>query len=467
MIPQRQRLVFRFILFEFMLLNLCVLLVLFYRSPSVLLLPMKYFFLYELLPLLAVFNLSWGLIILSNSDPNFYVGYSFKKRLNYITINTFIFIGLVSTCAILFKIEYFNRTVILAPIFLFSVLNLILFNLFTTRRVKQNDATFGSKILVVGGEAESNYVADFTTKLKPYGYAMVGVLNNNKEVTNFNGNEILGELKDLPLVLDTKNVDEIFISGSSLKTAEINTVIKVADSRGVRVNFIPETPTLSGSELKTHEINGLPIFQYRQTPLDNFNNFMLKRLFDTVFSLLVLILLSPLFFLIGLLVKLESRGPMFYKPVRKGEAGNTFECFKFRTMSVCDDPLHGTQSTVKDDPRITRIGKYLRKYDLDELPQFYNVLKGDMSVVGPRPHRINLQYDFRKIVNDYMVRHYVRPGITGWAQVNGWRGPTVTVEQKKERIKFDLWYIENWSFILDVKIVFLTVFGKKSRQNAF
>lgn len=136
-------------------------------------------------------------------------------------------------------------------------------------------------------------------------------------------------------------------------------------------------------------------------------------------------------------------------------------------MSVCDDPLNGTKSTVKNDPRITRVGRFLRKYDLDELPQFINVLRGEMSVVGPRPHRVNLQNDFRKIVDEYMVRHYIKPGLSGWAQVNGWRGPTETVRQKTERIKHDLWYIENWSLWLDIKIVFLTVFGRKSRQNAF
>ena len=158
---------------------------------------------------------------------------------------------------------------------------------------------------------------------------------------------------------------------------------------------------------------------------------------------------------------------IFYKPHRKGEADESFKCFKFRTMSECDNPKNGTRSTVKNDPRITRVGKFLRKYDLDELPQFINVLKGDMSVVGPRPHRTNLQTDFRKVVNDYMVRHYVKPGVSGWAQVNGWRGPTRTDTQKKERIKHDLWYIENWSFWLDMKIIFLTVFSRKTRQNAF
>ena len=136
-------------------------------------------------------------------------------------------------------------------------------------------------------------------------------------------------------------------------------------------------------------------------------------------------------------------------------------------MSVCDDPVNGTKSTVKNDPRITRVGNFLRKYDLDELPQFINVLKGDMSVVGPRPHRTFLHNDFRAIVSKYMIRHYVKPGLTGWAQVNGWRGPATTLEQKTGRVKHDLWYIANWTFFLDIKIIFMTVFSKSARKNAF
>ncbi len=306
--------------------------------------------------------------------------------------------------------------------------------------------------------------------MESYGYRTVGFLNNDKDQRLASSNSqynILGKVKDLPTVLDSKTVDEIFISSTSVSEDEIQDLIQIADSRGVRVNIIPDQPVIDGNQFQSYDLNGFPVFKHRNTPLDNFNNFLLKRIFDTAFSIAVLIFLSPLFLLIAFLIKIDSRGPVFYKPIRKGEANETFRCYKFRTMSICDDPINGKKSTIKDDPRITRIGKYLRKYDLDELPQFYNVFKGEMSVVGPRPHRINLQDDFRKIVNDYMVRHYVRPGITGWAQVNGWRGPTETAKQKKERIRFDLWYIENWSFLLDIKIIFLTVFSEKTRKNAF
>ena len=178
----------------------------------------------------------------------------------------------------------------------------------------------------------------------------------------------------------------------------------------------------------------------------------------------VIVLSFHLFLIIAILIYLDTRGPILYKPIRKGEGGKPFKCYKFRTMSVSDNPLNGTKSTIIDDPRITKIGKFLRKIDLDELPQFYNVLMGDMSVIGPRPHRVHLQNDFRKSVNNYMVRSYIKPGISGWAQVNGWRGPTDTEEQKNERVKHDLWYLENWSFWLDLKIVFLTIFGRHNHK---
>jgi putative colanic acid biosynthesis UDP-glucose lipid carrier transferase len=163
----------------------------------------------------------------------------------------------------------------------------------------------------------------------------------------------------------------------------------------------------------------------------------------------------------------ESRGPVFYCPIRIGKGGRPFKLFKFRSMMQNDDTSTGVQSTQENDPRITRVGKLLRKYSIDELPQFINVLLGTMSVVGPRPHRRYLNRQLQQDVYHYMLRHYVKPGITGWAQINGWRGPTDTEEQKRQRTLHDLWYVENWSFWLDIKIVYLTIFSSKVRKNAF
>ncbi len=452
---------------EFLLLNFCILLVLFFKNPELTSSPIDKSFLVDSFRLILVCNLIWGLIILYDGNQDFYLNNDFWKRIKRLTANIFLFIGVVSTASVVFKIEYFNRTTLLLPIFLFFFLNLLLFSLLFEIYRRRRHMAFSSKILVVGAGQKWEQIMDFTKKIKPLGYDSIGLLDDEKKLGGTNGMTVLGKVRDLPLVLDNKQVDEIFINGSSLKKEAIAEVIEVADYRGVRVNLIPEAPIYHGANFKPYDLDGLPVFQYRQSPLDTFNNFLLKKVFDFFFSFTVLILLSPLFLIIGLLIYLDGKGPIFYTPIRKGEAGQSFKCYKFRTMSVCDNPLNGTKSTVKNDPRITRIGKFLRKYDLDELPQFFNVLKGDMSVVGPRPHRVHLQTDFRKIVNDYMVRHYVKPGISGWAQVNGWRGPTQTIEQKKERIKHDLWYIENWSFGLDLKIIFSTVFGKKTRTNAF
>jgi putative colanic acid biosynthesis UDP-glucose lipid carrier transferase len=283
-----------------------------------------------------------------------------------------------------------------------------------------------------------------------------------------NGFELkkIGNVKELPNILEKNNVDEIFISISSLKEKKIKSSIKIADNFGIRVRLLPEDPNFVTKRYELGNFGNNAVFQLRKSPLDEYPNVILKRLFDVVFAFTVLIFLSPILFIISLIIYSDNKGPVFYKPFRKGEAGYTFRCYKFRTMSICDDPVNGTKSTTRNDPRITTIGRLLRKSDLDELPQFFNVLLGNMSVVGPRPHRINLQNDFRKSVNNYMVRSYVKPGITGWAQVNGWRGPTITDKQKKQRVKHDLWYIENWSLWLDIKIIFMTIFGRH-RKNAF
>jgi putative colanic acid biosynthesis UDP-glucose lipid carrier transferase len=214
-------------------------------------------------------------------------------------------------------------------------------------------------------------------------------------------------------------------------------------------------------------LGAIPLLDVRNVPLHNYSNRFWKRAFDLVFTSIALILLLPIFIIVAILIKLDSPGPIFYTPVRLGVNGKPFKLYKFRSMSESDDALAGTKSTVLNDKRVTRLGKFLRKSNLDELPQLYNVLMNEMSIVGPRPHRVHLNRDLQKKMSTYMVRHFVKPGITGWAQVNGWRGPTENRLQYMGRTLHDIWYIENWSFFIDIYIIFLTAFGKKSRKNAF
>jgi exopolysaccharide biosynthesis polyprenyl glycosylphosphotransferase len=205
----------------------------------------------------------------------------------------------------------------------------------------------------------------------------------------------------------------------------------------------------------------------RQISLDQLYTAWVKRCFDVVFSLGAILFTMPLMLFIAVSLRLESKGSILYCPTRIGKFGKPFKLFKFRSMYENDDVKAGLRSTIKDDPRVTPIGRILRKYSLDELPQFFNVLLGNMSVVGPRPHRQVLEKQFQETVSQYKIRHFVKPGITGWAQVNGWRGPTETREQKEQRTAHDLWYIHHWSMTLDFKIIYLTAFGKKTHEMAF
>ena len=465
MISKRQYLVFGRLFYECLLLNFCVLFVLFIRTPDLLNSFSDVGFRVNLYTLLAVFNVSWLLIILGDGDLESHIMGSFQERSRQVVRNGFIFIGIMATLTILLKVEYFNRSSLLLPIFLFTICNIVLLKpLFEFMKRRTRYANRHYNVLLVGNGKGADKIFDYTKQHSHLGYEMIGVVGDESD-TVINR---IGGLNDLGNILDSRQIDEIFISLPQQREEEIKTAIKTADLRGVRVNLVPETPLYVGQNYHSYALDSsMPVYQLRKSPLDKFRNYLLKKSFDVIFAAAVMVLLSPILLVIAILIKLDSKGPILYAPIRKGEAGTTFRCLKFRTMSECDDPANGTKSTVKNDPRITRIGKFLRRFDLDELPQFINVLRGEMSVIGPRPHRVNLQNDFRQIVDEYMIRHYIKPGLSGWAQVNGWRGPTETVRQKTERINHDLWYIANWSFWLDVKIVFLTVFGGKARQNAF
>lgn len=266
----------------------------------------------------------------------------------------------------------------------------------------------------------------------------------------------------LPAVCDqikkaaANNIQEVYVTLSTDRMGEVNHLLQEAEKQCVRLKFVPDfTKTLS-SPFTINYMGEFPIISMRAGPLETVENRFKKRLADILFSLLIIIcVLIWVFPLIALAIKISSPGPILFKQYRNGRNNQPFYCYKFRSMVVNGDS--DKKQACRNDDRVTPIGKFLRKTSLDELPQFFNVLWGNMSVVGPRPHMLKHTEEYRAIINRYMIRHYLKPGITGWAQVNGLRGETSKVELMEKRIEHDIWYLDNWSMMLDVKIAFLTV----------
>ncbi|MBS3737483.1 MAG: exopolysaccharide biosynthesis polyprenyl glycosylphosphotransferase [Psychroflexus sp.] len=253
-------------------------------------------------------------------------------------------------------------------------------------------------------------------------------------------------------------VDEIYCSMAELTQEQINTVVNFADNNLRVLKFLPDTKDIYAKQLKVDYYGYLPILSLRQIPIEEPFNQFIKRSFDFIFSLLVVvIILSWLTPLVAILIKLESKGPVFFKQKRNGLNYREFVCFKFRSMRPNTEVE--TEWVKPSDDRVTKIGKFIRKTSIDELPQFYNVLLGDMSVVGPRPHPVSHTEMFVGKIDKFMVRHFVKPGITGLAQVSGYRGEIETDKDIINRVKYDIFYLENWSVFLDIKIVLMTIFN--------
>lgn len=264
-----------------------------------------------------------------------------------------------------------------------------------------------------------------------------------------------------------KDIDEIYCTLPGTNDEKILRMLNFAEKQMIRFYIVPEFYRNVKKSMVMEFLESVPLLTIRREPLQPFYNRALKRSFDLVFSSVVLCTIFPiLYVLIGFLIKRSSPGPIFFKQKRTGLYGHDFECYKFRTMRVNDQA--DTMQAVKDDPRKTKIGDFLRRTNLDEFPQFINVFKGDMSVVGPRPHMLKHTEQYSALIDKYMVRHLVKPGVTGWAQVTGYRGETKTLEQMEGRVKRDVWYIENWTFFLDLKIIVVTLVNMfRGDKNAY
>lgn len=316
------------------------------------------------------------------------------------------------------------------------------------------------KLIIVGAGEVGMSFWETLQKNDQFGYRLAGFIDDVQQ-PRLNG-EYLGTIDQFRSILEQReDVDDIIIALPNVANRRIKEVINISEQFTKRVRIIPDFYRFGSGKFSVSNFGTFPLVTIRALPLDEPENKLLKRAFDIVIaSILFVCLFSFLFPIIALLIKLSSKGKVFFKQERWGLNNKKIICYKFRSMEEksCDVDASGKyQQATQNDSRITPIGRFLRKTSLDELPQFWNVLKGEMSIIGPRPHPTPLNLESKDVVDDYMLRHLVKPGITGWAQVNGLRGETKELGLMQKRVDLDIWYIENWSFWLDWQIIFQTV----------
>lgn len=318
-------------------------------------------------------------------------------------------------------------------------------------------------ILLVGySRAAEEYIKRINSNPQ-WGYVVRGILDDSvPRGTVYKGVKVVGTIENLLYILPENKLDEIAITLSLNDYDRLEYIVDLCEKSGVHTKFIPDYNSLFPSRPYTEDLMGLAVVNIRYVPLTNTLNWITKRFIDIVCSLFGLVFFSPIMLAAAIAVKCGSKGPIIFKQERIGLHNKPFLMYKFRTMVVQKPDTEKKGWTVRDDPRVTRVGRLLRRTSMDELPQLFNILKGDMSVVGPRPERPQFVEKFKEEIPRYMVKHQVRPGLTGWAQINGYRGDTSI----KRRVEYDIFYIENWTLSFDIKIMFLTIFKGFINKNA-
>lgn len=383
---------------------------------------------------------------------------------NLVMANT---VGLLLVFTVLYIMDLgnFSREML----FYYYVINIVLEEAFRLllrrflRKMRQSGYNLKHILLVGYSRATEQYI-DRILQNPQWGYNVRGILDDNiARGTIYKGVKVIGSIGNLLYILPQNKLDEIAITLGLEEYFKLEKIVAECEKSGVHTKFIPDYGNIIPTKPYTEDLLGLPVINIRYVPLSNTFYAFLKRCVDILGSLLCILIFSPLMLASAAMVKVTSRGPLIFKQERVGLHNRPFHMYKFRTMYVQTEEEEQKGWTQKNDPRVTSVGKFLRKTSLDEFPQLFNVLKGNMSMVGPRPERPQYVEKFREEIPRYMIKHQVRPGMTGWAQVNGYRGDTSI----RKRIEHDLYYIENWTMGLDVKILFLTVFKGFINKNAY
>ncbi len=323
-------------------------------------------------------------------------------------------------------------------------------------RALRNKGKSIRNLLIIGANKIGDKFREVITKNPGYGHRFIGFISDDL------GNGVIGKISELDKIIKEKNVEDVVIALHTDSGINLDEIVSICNKNAVKIHVIPDYFKFLSGRFQLSSVSNLPVITIREEPLNEFLRRFLKRVFDIFFSLIVIIFFLSWFMpLVSILVRLDSHGPSLFIQERFGMRKKPFKCLKFRTLTYNKNNSVEFEPIVKKDPRLTRIGKILRKTNLDELPQFINVLKGDMSVVGPRPLTKGVDMVYQKVFEDIKMRYNVRPGVTGWAQINGLRGEVADEEENKqhiqEKMKFDLWYIENWSMKFDIQIILITI----------
>lgn len=368
---------------------------------------------------------------------------------------------------------FFFRLILLSRIFITVVLSSILVSLLINRFLYlgifyyfKKRLWLVNKVVIIGYNSLSKKLVDYLSD-ESLNKEVIGFCESYENVHELSNYPILSNVENALEVCKKYGATEIYSTVAPEHNHSLYQLIQGADDNCIRFKIVPDMGLFFKKQMHIDYLKEIPVISLRKEPLEDMGNRIKKRVFDIVVSFLVIVLvLSWLIPLVGLCIWLESRGPLFFSQKRTGKNGLDFMCLKFRSMKV-NNQSHLRQAT-RDDDRLTRTGRFLRRTSLDEFPQFFNVFRGDMSIVGPRPHMLKHTDQYSRLIGQYMVRQFLKPGITGWAQVNGYRGETRSVDQMQKRVEYDLWYLENWSLFLDMKIMAMTAFKTvKGDKNAF